>query len=165
MALTTVKGIKMDKHLLVAYCGLYCDLCSQRTRIPEQAKALMDLMKRDDYEIFGPNIQGFNEFWNFLNGLAKVEEDKCCKSGKCGAPFCSIRKCAISRNIEVCAECEEYPCKRIETLGNSEPTLIHDGLRIKEHGLELWIVEQEERKKTGFCYSDIRCCPCVVPSD
>lgn len=41
----------------------------------------------------------------------------------------------------------------------------NDGLRIKEHGLESWIIEQEERKKVGFCYSDIRCCPCVVPDD
>jgi hypothetical protein len=66
----------MDKHSLVAYCGLYCDLCSQRTKVPEQAKALMKIMKKDDYENFGPDIQGFNEFWKFLKGLTKVEEDK-----------------------------------------------------------------------------------------
>ena len=157
--------MKTKQEELVAYCGLYCDLCSGRTKIPELAKTLKELMQKDDYENFGPDIQGFNEFWKFLGGLTKVEEDKYCKSGKCGSPSCSIRKCAISKNIEVCAECEEYPCKRIKTLGNSEPTLIHDGLRIKKHGLESWIIEQEERKKVGFCYSDIRCCPCVVPSD
>jgi hypothetical protein len=155
--------MKAKQEELVAYCGLYCDLCSQRTKVPEQAKALMESMQKEGYENFG--IQGFNEFWNILTDITNVRESQLCKSGKCGPPWCSIRKCAISKNIEVCAECEEYPCKKIETLGNSEPTLIHDGLRIKEHGLESWIIEQKERKKVGFCYSDIRCCPCVVPSD
>jgi len=30
-------------------------------------------------------------------------------------------------------------------------------------GLESWIAEQEERRKTGFAYCDIRCQPYEIP--
>lgn len=156
----------MDKKTLVSYCGMYCDLCSERTKIPERAKELMEEMKKASYEDWGPDVlEGFAEFWSLLKNLTTVEDDKCCRTGKCGGPACAIRKCAIEKGFYVCSECQDYPCTRIEILGRSEPTLVHDGMRIKEHGLDAWIVEQEERKSIGFCYSDIRCCPCEVPTD
>jgi len=34
---------------------------------------------------------------------------------------------------------------------------------MREKGLDVWIEDQEERKKTGFCYSDIRNEPCNLP--
>ncbi len=43
------------------------------------------------------------------------------------------------------------------------PTLIADGERMKEIGIEAWIDEQEERAKTGVAYVDIRCYPYEVP--
>ena len=82
--------MKTKQEELVAYCGLYCDLCSQRTKVPEQAKALMESMQKEGYENFG--IQGFNEFWNILTDITNVRESQHCKSGKCGPPWCSIRK-------------------------------------------------------------------------
>jgi hypothetical protein len=45
------------------------------------------------------------------------------------------------------------------------PTLIADGNRIREIGIETWIQEQEERAKTGFAYGDIRCYPYSVPRE
>jgi hypothetical protein len=34
---------------------------------------------------------------------------------------------------------------------------------MKEVGLDAWIQEQEERRKTGFAYADIKCYPYQVP--
>ena len=155
----------MDNSYRVAYCGLYCGLCEQWTRIPEHARALMQSMQKAEYEDWGPGIEGFNEFWTFLKGLIEVPDNKCCRSNNCGAPFCAIRKCTISKGIEACPERDRYPCDRIKTLARSESTLIHDGERMKEIGVEAWIGEQEQRREDGFCYADVRCPPCVIPTE
>ncbi|MCR4407622.1 MAG: hypothetical protein NUW24_12000, partial [Anaerolineae bacterium] len=34
----------------VAYCGLYCGLCASRRRIPQQAAALRETLRREGYD-------------------------------------------------------------------------------------------------------------------
>ena len=155
----------MDNRMLVSYCGLYCDLCGARNDTPERARALIATLRQAEMEEWGPGMPDFVEFWRFLNSLAYVPDDKCCRSGKCGAPTCAIRSCAKTREIEVCALCSDYPCAKIETFAQSEPLLLHDGERIRKIGLEQWIEEQIARKQAGFDYGRVRCLPCVVPMD
>ncbi len=149
----------------ITYCGLYCGLCSARARMPRQARELRELMSKEGYEHWGSELPNFNEFWEFLTDLGDPEKS-CpgCRQGG-GPPFCGIRKCAQKRDIKVCVFCEEYPCHRIEALGKGYPTLVADGKRMREIGLETWIEEQEERAKTGFAYVDIRCYPYEVPRE
>jgi hypothetical protein len=92
-----------------------------------------------------------------------MESDCSCRSGKCGPPFCGIRKCAQGKGTEVCPFCDEYPCNRVLGIAQGYVTLLADGKRMKEKGLDTWIEEQEERRKTGFAYSDIRNHPYSVP--
>ena len=155
----------MDGLELVTYCGLYCGLCSARGRVRRQAETLRQSMAKDGYDVWGANLPGFQEFWTFLGDLCDPEK-ACpgCRQGG-GPPFCSIRKCARERDVDVCAFCDEFPCRRIESIGKGYPTLIADGKRMKEIGTEAWIAEQEERAKTGFAYVDIRCHPYEVPRD
>lgn len=150
---------------LVTFCGLYCGLCAERARIPRQARALSESMSKEGYEAWAIELPGFNEFWSFLAGLC--DPDKACPGcrGGGGPPFCSIRKCAREREVEVCASCEDFPCKRVRGIAKGYPTLIADGKRMREIGIEAWIKEQEERAKTGFAYVDIRCHPYSVPED
>ena len=155
----------MSSECLVAYCGLYCDLCEQRARIPKSAQTLLKEMREAGYEHFGPHMPGFKEFWAFLQGLVDVPQEKRCRGGGCGAPFCVIRKCALERGVTVCADCEAFPCGRIETLARSEATLIHDNRRLRAIGLEAWVAEQQERLRAGFCYAGVRTGPCEVPRE
>ena len=148
---------------LVTYCGLYGGLCAQNCRIPQKARALRDAMQKEGYEQWGHNIPGFVDFWEFLNGLVESESTHSCREDTCGAPFCTIRKCARQKNVDLCISCEAYPCERIQGLAKGYPTLLADGKRIKDIGIEAWIEEQEERAKTGFAYVDIRCYPYEVP--
>jgi len=148
----------------VTYCGLYCGLCSQKNRTPRQAAALQDTMKKDGWEYFGPHFENFEAFWKFLAKLSEVGSH-CCRNDNCGARFCTIRKCAREKGVDVCVFCAEYPCRRIESIAKGYPTLLADGQRIKAIGLDAWIAEQEERAKTGFAYVDIRCYPYEVPKD
>jgi hypothetical protein len=151
--------------MMVAYCGVYCDLCGARNDTPERARALIATLKQAEMDAWGPGMPDFVEFWRFLNNLADVPGDKCCRSGKCGAPNCAIRNCARSRGVEVCALCADFPCARIETFAQSEPLLLHDAERIRKVGLERWVEEQIARKKAGFDYGRVRCLPCIVPTE
>lgn len=126
----------MNRRQLVGYCGLYCGLCDQCARIPERAAALLESLHRADFEGWGPGLPGFKDFWNLLNGLAEVEDDKCCRTWKCGAPVCAVRKCAIERHVEICPDCADYPCERLKAFAKGEPLLLADGQRIREIGLD-----------------------------
>ena len=155
----------MDNLKLVTYCGLYCGLCANRGRIPGQANALRETMAGEGYDQWGNDMPNFKEFWKFLT--ERCDPDKCCPGCRQGggAPFCSIKKCAREKKIDICVFCQDYPCKRILGLAQGYTTLIAYGKRMKEVGIDTWIKEQEQRAKTGFVYSDIRCKPYTVPED
>ena len=141
----------------VTYCGLYCKLCANLARIPQQSSALRETLRKEGWEYFGQYcVSGFKDFWTALEELSR--SDKTCKGcrGGCGDPDCSIRKCAQEREMELCSSCTEYPCERIADLAKRYPNLISDGRRQKETGLDQWIQEQEDRCNSGFCYADIR---------
>ncbi len=150
---------------MISYCGLYCNLCGQRSRIPKLAQALRKAMETESWEAFGGFFPQFKEFWDFLNRIcAPTGVCPACRQGG-GPPWCSIRSCACKRNIDICVFCEEYPCHRIEAIARGYPTLIPDGKRLREIGINKWVEEQEKRAETGFAYADIRCYPYEVPKE
>ena len=149
------------KH--VAYCGLYCGLCAQCYRIPQRARDLREAMSKEGWDHWAQEIPRFKDFWAFLGDLSTDQGRSWCRGGECGPPFCGIRKCAPQKGVEVCPFCAEYPCHRILGLAKGYVTMLEDGKRMKAIGLDAWIAEQEERRKTGFAYADIRCHPYEVP--
>ena len=141
----------------VTYCGLYCRLCAQMARMPQQSRALRNTMRKEGWEMWGEAVHaGFDEFWRILGTLATTDETCPGCRGGCGFPGCEIRTCAQEREIDLCPMCEDFPCEHIEGLARRYPTLIPDGMRMREIGLEAWIDEQEDRRATGFAYADIR---------
>ncbi len=141
----------------VTYCGLYCRLCANLARVPRQASALRETLRKDGWERFGPQlIEGFGGFWDVLAKLSRTEQTcQGCRGG-CGDPDCAIRRCARERAIELCPSCPDFPCAHLDRLGKRYPNLIADGMRQRQVGLERWLEEQEERCRTGFCYADLR---------
>jgi hypothetical protein len=137
-----------DRMRLVTYCGLYCGLCPYHGRIPQRAAALRESLRWAENEVPEP-------FRKVLAKLAAEPGNRCCRAGTCGnTRHCPIRKCAVAKGVSACPLCSDYPCKRIAALGRNESTLIHDGQRLKEIGLEAWMAEQEHRRQVGFCYAD-----------
>lgn len=141
----------------VTYCGLYCGLCTSRRRIPQQAAALRETLRREGYDKDYFDIPGlqdiFATFWEGLNCLADSPCPGCRAGG--GNPGCAIRACARERGVIVCPLCVDFPCQRLEVLSHY-PLLLADGRRVQQVGLEQWVVEQEKRADTGFAYADIR---------
>jgi hypothetical protein len=159
------KEDKMNKQQLISYCGLYCDLCAERKRIPERTKELIAAMEIEGYPNWAKHRPEFKEFWAFVNRLAEGADKRCCRSGTCGAHFCTIRKCVKERGLEMCDQCQEFPCKRVKGIAKGYPTLLHDAERRRKIGIEAWVAEQQKRLSTGFQYADIRCYPYDVPSE
>ena len=122
----------------VTWCGLYCGLCASRRRIPHQAATL----RREGYDrgyFDMPGLEAiFDPFWQGLNRLADTP-----------CPGCPIRTCARERGMTACPLCADFPCERLEMLGQY-PMLLGDGRRMQQVGLERWIAEQEARAATGF---------------
>jgi hypothetical protein len=154
-----------DKLKYVTYCGLYCELCSTRGRVPKQAEALKTTMAKDGWDIWGMEIPDFKPFWEFLTQISD-KSNACpgCRQGG-GPPFCGIRKCAKNKGLDLCARCDEFPCHRIKSLAKGYINLIPDMQRMKEIGFDAWFEEQQKRAETGFVYSDIRCPGYEVPND
>jgi hypothetical protein len=58
-----------DQLEFVTCCGLYCELCAERARIPRQAAALQHAMTEEGWPYWGHTVPGFTEFWQFLERL------------------------------------------------------------------------------------------------
>lgn len=141
----------------VTYCGLYCRLCANLARVPQQSTALLETLRREGWEDFGQYaVPGFKEFWAALEKLSQFDKTRKGCRGGCGNPDCGIRPCAQEKKVEVCSSCAQYPCRHIEALAKRYPTLVSDGMRQKQIGIEKWVQEQEQRFRAGFCYADIR---------
>jgi len=149
---------KQDALHLVTYCGLYCGLCAQHNCIPMRAYQLQQNLHDEGFDDFFQYVPEMKEtfpvFWKFLQNLAKM--NCTCRTGRGGPPDCEIRSCAKNKNVTLCPQCKEYPCKHIQALAEHYPTLIQDGKRLQKVGLEKWIEEQEQRAKRGFVYADVR---------
>lgn len=146
-----------EEHRLVGYCGLYCGLCSHRNRIPQRARLLHDSLKEEGwsswYKYDDSISEAFPVFWDFLDGLVKM--DCTCRTGG-GPPDCKIRACAKDRGVDVCPFCSDYPCRLIEELAEHYVSAIQDGRRMRKIGLKEWVGEQEERARRGVVYADTR---------
>jgi hypothetical protein len=146
----------MTRHLeFVTYCGLYCGLCAARTRIPQRAAALQEAMIDEGWPVWGASVPGFAEFWRFLENLFISGGCSGCRAGG-GPPECRIRECARQRDLELCNQCVDFPCERIEALGTIYPTLITDNRRMQAVRLDRWLKEQEARAQHGVVYADTR---------
>jgi hypothetical protein len=147
-----------DSLRLVTYCGLYCGLCAERARVPQQARQLRRTLHESGYDFFYRYVPGMKDtypvFSKFLKSLGKM--DCTCRSGIGGPPDCKIRECAKRRKVKVCPLCDDYPCAHIRTLGETYPILIEDGRRMRKIGVTKWISDQEKRVKKGLVYADLK---------
>ena len=137
----------------ICYCGLYCENCAVKVKVEPAAKVLYDEMKRAGFEEVISMIPGGDAFWPFLRGMA---EDGVCVSCKeaGGDPGCSIRICAKGKGVDMCALCEEYPCKKLVALFERNPVLEHDNALLCGKGWEAWAVLQDKRKSDGYTFQD-----------
>lgn len=148
---------KNDVHLqqsgkqYAAVCGLYCQACSWFIATAEDPERLKKQAAR-------------------LNWSA--EEGSChgCRSGK-RLPYCDqcrMFACAADRGIDVCCECEEYPCEFLKKFQSALPHRIElwgSLERIMAVGYEQWLKEMKNNYSCPRCATinsayDLKCRKC-----
>ena len=103
---------------MIAYCGLLCDGCRIHLATLEQDKSRQLVMRTEIVTIC-------NEKYGMNLVLADVTDcDGCCAdTGRIfsGCLTCEIRKCAKQRMLVSCANCNEYPCSKLEKMFQEDP--------------------------------------------
>jgi hypothetical protein len=94
----------------------------------------------------------FDEFMKGLEYFSKVESGPYCqvpcKEG--GGPPCRRRPCAQEKGIEICYDCDDFPCKYMDWGSRSKSEKIEDCERYKKLGLEGWLKFHIERAEKGY---------------
>jgi len=112
-------GIKRQENL-IGFCGAYCGECGMyRGRIYARiAKDFLEILRASDYADWLPNVMKLDfSFEDLLKGLEYFSkkdagcycQEPCKKGG--GAP-CKNRPCAREKGVEICYECEDFPCEQ-----------------------------------------------------
>jgi len=143
----------MVNENLVGCCGIYCGACPfYRSEIPELSKRLKEVLKEEKFRKIAVSFEwvgDYREFKKWINFLAKAKCEGCQVGG--GNPFCNIRKCCRKREIKSCAECEEFPCKKLGWISERYRRWNIKNLeRIQKIGYEKWLEEKEDEVKNGF---------------
>jgi hypothetical protein len=111
---------------MIAYCGLDCQTCPIHlaTLEPDDSKrkAMRVSIAHQCLEHYGINLSPED-----------VSDCDGCRSGTgrlfSGCARCEIRSCAINRNLESCAFCDDYGCEKLRHHFETDPTA---EMRLKE---------------------------------
>ena len=143
----------MENKNLIGYCGIYCGACPfYRSEIPDRAKELKELLEQEKFrQIAVPFdwVGDYREFKKWVNFLARAKCRGCGAGG--GNPFCSIRKCCQKKGILSCADCPEFPCRKLDWISERyRKWNLKNLVQIKELGCEEWLKEAQAEVSKGF---------------
>ena len=79
----------------IAYCGIYCGACG--IYLATEAGTLDKIAEQTKIPIE----------YQACSGCRSEKNNLCCMN-------CSIKRCCLHKNIESCAECDEFPCSVLE---------------------------------------------------
>lgn len=105
----------MDK--LVSYCGLSCQTCPVHLATMERDEARRKIMRTSIAE------QCARQYGMDLL-LEDITDCDGCKTMRLfsGCRDCQIRTCAISRKLDSCAFCADYPCEELKKHFRLDPS-------------------------------------------
>ncbi len=135
----------------IAYCGVCCDHCAMRERVPKMAKDLKRFIDAYGYEQWIHNVTNEFDFDNLMKGLGWFMSSGCrgCPSGG-GMPHCEVRECCSGLGKDNCYSCADFPsCQKL--IYQKQTYIIDDNhARIMETGYAKWLREQSRKSRKGF---------------
>lgn len=140
---------------LMTYCGVYGGTCAcyiGHTALRETASLLSELADALGFPYWMPERVKDFDYKEFHKGLAFLSDPeswlvctKCCRDGY-GRPDCPMRNCCQERGLDICFDCDEFPCHEIA--GDSR--IIQRGEEYKKLGKDEWWQKQVEKANRGF---------------
>jgi hypothetical protein len=109
---------------MIGYCGYNCHLCAARSDDPAVRQKLVDGWRK----LFG------HEHYTAEN----VRCGGCRSDGPIADQQCKARPCAMEKGVESCADCDEFPCKKLGPLMGSR-----DGMLLFCHPRTASLTEEE----------------------
>ena len=138
---------------LVSACGLYCGSCGiyLATRENDMEKLLKYALVLN---------QPYDE--TMCDGCRADRKSAHCEK------MCSFIKCTLSKGIEFCGSCNEYPCKMLIEFQSEMPhrvEILESQNRLKEIGNDKWLAEMYEKFSCSRCNTvnsayDVACRNC-----
>jgi hypothetical protein len=140
---------------VIAYCGRSCASCARWHERATLAALATDLAELMDAHGFPRQLSGgtsgfdYGEFREGLTALSNPHGPLVCHLG-CrngdGDPSCAIRACCREHGIDLCFDCNEFPCKRVS--GNE---FIRDAAaEYHELGRDAWLRREMQRAADGY---------------
>lgn len=103
----------------IAYCGLDCKVCGDRTTEKrELSKKLMSFVpEMDGYiEFLGdPRYKSWSQFKEVLGAISEHPDCPGCQQNG-GDPNCKVRVCVRERELAFCYKCSDFPCGKLHPL-------------------------------------------------
>jgi hypothetical protein len=140
---------------LITYCGGYGGTCARWCgyfQFRATAGLLAEWVDAQGYQHWMPAETREFDYREFRKGLEFFRSNdswlvcnNCCKGGN-GNPDCEIRKCCRERRLEICFDCGDFPCAKVqEDSGMKERAREYQAL-----GKSEWLRRQAEKARLGF---------------
>ncbi len=165
-----MKKWEVSKEILdaIAPCSMFCLTCTgcKYDKISYHANELLKLFEGHeeflDKNLKSPYRHKLEEFQNFKKKLKKYAKPKCggCRNEKassCCIKNCFILECVREHQIHFCAECEQFPCDKINDTIFKQSTIkkwLDVNKKIQEIGI-LKYYEMNKNKPHYIEYSKI----------
>ncbi len=147
----------MKPEELITYCGIYAKNCCswwENAIDSKLAEALAELVDASGCHLWMPTqIKDF-KYTEFRKGLDFFGKDrklickKCCKGGYeiSQNPKCEIKKCCQENRLDICFECNKFPCSKVEKMTG----MIEKAKEYKRLGKDRWLELQIKKAKEGY---------------
>jgi hypothetical protein len=144
----------MSHWELTTYCGSYCGTCARYkdySILRTAANLLAELINAHGFRYWLPREVSFNynEFQKGLDFFRKEDSWLVCQSGCRGGdgepPDCP-RDCCIEHGVDLCFDCQEFPCKKME----SDTIMIERAREYKRLGRKAWVQCLVKRAEQGY---------------
>lgn len=145
----------MEPERLITYCGVYGGCCARYigyTAFREAARLLAEVADSHGFQFWMPGEVKEFDYAEFRKGLDFFGRDdtwlvcrECCRGGGVGPPDC-VRDCCVEHGVDVCFDCEEYPCERVE----GDEAMLERGEEYHRLGRDEWLRRAEEKAVRGY---------------
>ncbi|NCC25797.1 MAG: DUF3795 domain-containing protein [Deltaproteobacteria bacterium] len=98
---------------MIAFCGIDCGTCEAFIATATDDDILRKKVANQWTEAY--KVQILPEYINCTGCHSSGVKVHYCEN------MCEVRKCAVERNVETCAQCEDYPCSRLALIFSHAP--------------------------------------------